>query len=404
MYEPSEKILESYADVLVNFALGNGQGIAPGDVVYLQVPEAAKPLFVALYKAITKADGHVISHYTPCVDETHNHKRDFYEHASDEQLDHFPEGYYRGIIDEADHMLKIIAETDKQALKGIDSKKLMKRGKAKRPFLDWRLEEEGKGNLSWTIAAYATQAAADEANLTLEEYWQEIIHACYLDMDDPIEQWKKTEEKIQAIIGKLNNLEIQTIHIESENIDLHVKIGDRRRWEGGGGSNIPSYEIFTSPDWRGTEGTIAFNQPLYRYGNLIKGIKLTFEEGKVVEASAEENEQVLRDMIATDGADKVGEFSLTDRRFSRIGKFMAETLFDENTGAEHGNTHIALGQSYKSCLDGDESELSDEDWGELGFNNSSVHTDIISTEPRVATATLKDGSEVVIYKNGEFCI
>ena len=122
----------------------------------------------------------------------------------------------------------------------------------------------------------------------------------------------------------------------------------------------------------------------------------------MVDASAEENEQVLKDMIATDGADKVGEFSLTDKRFSRIGKFMAETLFDENIGAEYGNTHVALGQAYKSCLDGDESELSEEDWADLGFNDSSVHTDIVSTEPRTATTTLVDGSEVVIYRDGEF--
>jgi len=402
MYQPSDKILESYADVLVNFALNNGKGIEPGDVVYLQVPEVAKPLFVALYKAITKADGNIISHYTPCLDETHNHRRDFYEHANDKQLNHFPEKYYRGLIDATDHMLMISADTDKRALKGIDSKKLMTRGQAMRPFLDWRLEEEGKGNLSWTIAAYGTQAAADEAGLSLEEYWNEIIHACYLDMDDSIAEWKKTDAKIQEIIGRLNEMPIEKIHVEADNIDLHIKIGERRRWEGGGGSNIPSYEIFTSPDWRGTEGTIAFNQPLYRYGNLIKGIKLTFKNGKVVDASAEENEQVLKDMIATDGADKVGEFSLTDKRFSRIGKFMAETLFDENTGAEHGNTHIALGQAYKSCLDGDESQLNEEEWEELGFNSSSAHTDIISTQPRTATATLKDGSKVVIYKDGEF--
>lgn len=402
MYQPDQKIIDKYADVLVNFALNNGKGIEPGDVVYLQVPEAAKPLLIALYKAITQADGHVISHYTPCTDETHNHKRDFYEHANEEQLSHFPEKYYRALVDEADHFLMIIADTDKQALKDVDPKKIMKRGQAMRPLLDWRLEEENKGNLSWTIAAYGTQAAANEANLSLETYWQEIIHACYLDMDDPIGQWRKTEAKIQDIIGKLNEMPIDTIHVEAEHIDLRIKIGEKRVWDGGGGSNIPSYEIYTSPDWRGTEGEIAFNQPLYRYGNIVRGIKLVFEDGKIVEATAEENEDVLKEMVATEGADKVGEFSLTDRRFSRIRKFMAETLFDENTGAEHGNTHIALGNAFQMCLDGDPEELEEDDWNNLGFNNSSVHTDIVSTEPRTATATLKDGTEKIIYKDGEF--
>ena len=312
------------------------------------------------------------------------------------------EKYYRGLVDQTDHMLAIIAETDKQALKGIDSSKMMKRGKAMKPFQDWRMEKENRGELSWTLAAYGTKAAATEAEMELEKYWQEIIKSCYLDADDPVAEWEGIYEKIDGIIEALNNLDIDTIHVEAEHIDLHIKIGEKRQWRGGGGSNIPSYEIFTSPDWRGTEGTITFTEPLYRYGNLIEGVKLTFENGKVVKVSAEENEEILKEMIATEGADKVGEFSLTDSRFSRIDKFMAETLFDENTGAEHGNTHIALGMAYKSCLDGDSSKLSEEEWQELGFNDSSVHTDIVSTEPRVATATLVDGTKQVIYKDGQF--
>jgi len=85
-------------------------------------------------------------------------------------------------------------------------------------------------------------------------------------------------------------------------------------------------------------GWIYFNQPLYRYGNVVKGVRLEFQEGRVVDASAEQNEDVIREMIATENADKVGEFSLTDSRFSRITRFMAETLYDENVGGPFGNT------------------------------------------------------------------
>lgn len=98
----------------------------------------------------------------------------------------------------------------------------------------------------------------------------------------------------------------------------------------------------------------------------------------------------------------VGEFSLTDRRLSRITKFMGETLFDENVGGEQGNTHIALGSAYKDSYTKDPSKVSKEQWEELGFNESSVHTDIVSTNKRKVTATLKDGSKKVIYENGEF--
>ena len=107
-------------------------------------------------------------------------------------------------------------------------------------------------------------------------------------------------------------------------------------------------------------------------------------------------------MIATKNADKIGEFSMTDRRFSRITKFMAETLFDENIGGPNGNSHIALGNSYHDCFAGDPTKITKVGFAKLGFNDSSVHTDIISTAPRTVTAYLRGGKEKVIYKNGEY--
>jgi aminopeptidase len=171
---------------------------------------------------------------------------------------------------------------------------------------------------------------------------------------------------------------------------------------GGSGRNIPSFEIFTSPDWRGTNGWIRFSEPLYRYGNLITGVELWFKDGKVIKSKAKQNEKVLKQMIATENADKIGEYSLTDKRFSRITKFMAETLFDENVGGKYGNTHLALGNAYHDCFDGDPGQMNEEDWEELGFNSSSVHTDIVSTTPRTVTAYMKDGSTQIIYKDGLF--
>jgi aminopeptidase len=107
-------------------------------------------------------------------------------------------------------------------------------------------------------------------------------------------------------------------------------------------------------------------------------------------------------MIATKNADKIGEFSLTDKRFSRISHPMAETLFDENMGGPHGNMHIALGMAYKDCYTGDPAALKTKDWNKLGYNNSSVHTDMVSTVDRTVTAILPDGSQKVIYQNGSF--
>src|SRR5690606_20953819 len=269
---PSPQILDNYADVLVNFALNGGQGIKPGEVVYLSAPEYAKPLYVSLAKAIIKAGGHYIGGYTPSVDEQFNLGRAFFELASDEQINFFPEKYFRGLLDQIDHQLMIIADTDKQDLKGIDPQKIMAKGKAMKPYMEWRDAKEAQGKFSWTLALYGTPASAKEAGMSLEEYWQQIIQACYLDTDNPVEEWKSTSKQVEQIRTWLNNLKIDTVHLEGDDVDLTIKIGEKRSWEGGSGRNIPSFEVFTSPDWRGTEGWIRFNQPLYRYGNLITGI------------------------------------------------------------------------------------------------------------------------------------
>ena len=124
----------------------------------------------------------------------------------------------------------------------------------------------------------------------------------------------------------------------------------------------------------------------------------------MVDATASDNESLLREMIAQKDADKAGEFSLTDRRLSRITKFMGETLYDENVGGPFGNTHIALGMAYKDAYTGDVANTTEEEWTRLGYNDSVVHTDMMSTTDRTVTATLQDGSEVVIYRSGEFMI
>jgi aminopeptidase len=401
-YTPPPEVLERYAAVLVDFALGSGDGVQPGEVVRVVAPESAKPLYVAVNRAVWRAGGHVIGGYQPDDDEHYNLARDFLESADEAQLGHFPAHYMRGLIDEMDHQVSILADADPHALDAVEPARIMRRGEAMRQLLDWRGEKENEGRFTWTLGLYGTAAMAAEANMSLQEYWEQIVHACYLDEEDPVARWREVGERLDDTRRLLNSLDIERVHVEGEDVDLWVSLGERRRWLGGRGRNIPSFEIFTSPDWRGTEGWIYCNQPLYRYGNLVKGIRLQFADGRVTEASAEQNERVLQEMIATPGADRIGEFSLTDRRNSRITRFMAHTLYDENVGGAHGNTHIAVGRSYQDAYDGDPADVSEDEWERLGFNQSSVHTDIVSTTDRRVTALLRDGSERVIYADGEF--
>jgi aminopeptidase len=244
---------------------------------------------------------------------------------------------------------------------------------------------------------------ASEAGLSLDEYWEQIIEACYLREDDPVAKWKMVQQEIENIKDKLDALAIETLHIKGNDVDLHILLGENRKWLSGGGKNIPSFEIFTSPDWRGTNGFINFNQPLYYSGKRISGVKLQFVDGVVVASSATENEDALKELISQENADKVGEFSLTDKRHSRITRFMATTLFDENMGGAFGNTHIALGNAYKDTFSGDLMAVTDEQWAAMGYNSCpKVHTDIISTSNRTVTATLPDKTSKVIYANGQF--
>jgi aminopeptidase len=401
-YVPPPEILERYASILIDFALGGGRGVQQGEVVRVVAPESAKPLYAALNRAVWRAGGHVIGSYQPDDDHVANLSRDFYELARAEQLEHFPAHYTRGLIDEIDHQVTVIAPSDPRALDGADPARIMRRGEAMRPLLDWRGEKENAGRFTWTLGLYGTSGMAGEAGMELEEYWEQIVHACFLDDEDPVARWREIGQRLDDTRQRLDALRIERLHIEGEDVDLWVSVGEQRRWLGGRGRNIPSFELFTSPDWRGTEGWIYCNQPLYRYGNLVEGIRLEFVDGRVTKASAESNEQILKEMIATEGADRVGEFSLTDRRFSRITRFMAQTLYDENVGGTFGNTHIAVGRSYQDAFDGDPALVSDEEWQRLGFNNSSVHTDIVSTTERVVTATLPGGEQRVIYRDGQF--
>lgn len=399
MYQPHSEILKKYADVLVKFALNSGKGIAKGEVVQCIVPDVAKPLLLALHQSILEADGHPVLRMIPT-----GTQKTFFDLASDDQLTFFPKKFFKARVDLIDHSIGIIAEHDLKELKGVDPKKIMLSSESSKVAREWMSDKEYAGKFTWTLALYGTRQMAKEAKLSLEDYWKEIINACFLDKPDPIAEWKKVTSEQERVKLALNSMEIVGLHMVGKNVNLHLTMGEKRQFVGGSGRNIPSFELFTSPDWRGTEGFIAFNQPLYRYGNLIENVRLVFKKGRIVEATAKKGEALLQEMIKRPNADKIGEYSLTDARFSRIHKFMANTLFDENIGGKFGNTHIAVGMSYKDAYAGDPMKVNKSGWKKMGFNDSGEHCDIISTEDRTVTATLVNGSSKIIYTNGQFTV
>lgn len=288
-------------------------------------------------------------------------------------------------------------------LSDVRPEKIGKAAVARKYLSDILDRREAAGEFGWTLCIYPTPELARHAGVDQDTYAGQIIRACALKKADPVSWWEDVHREARAIKRWLNGLKAVSYRIESDQMDLTVTPGLRRRWVGISGHNIPSFELFLSPDWRGTQGRYYADQPTYRSGNYVQGVRLQFKDGSVVKASAEQGEEFLRKQIAMDrGAGRLGEFSLTDRRFSKISMFMANTLYDENFGGDNGNCHVALGASYSDTYDGDASELTPEKKRELGFNDSALHWDLVNTGKKRVTARLASGRSVTVYEDGVF--
>jgi aminopeptidase len=329
-------------------------------------------------------------------------ERTFFDKANNKQLVFEPPGekeFYRHVHGN----IFLHAPESLTHLQGIDSSKIAKAALARKPLRDILQRQEEKGKFGWTLCSFPTPRLAKHAGLSLKQYTNQVIKACYLNRPDPVQAWDDIYENAKEIKKWLNSFRINCYHIESKHIDLKVAHGKKRRWVGISGHNIPSFELFISPDWRETEGLFFANQPSFRSGNFVKGVRLEFKRGSVVNVGAQAGRDFVLKQIAMDrGANKLGEFSLTDKRFSKIDRFMADTLFDENYGGRSGNCHIALGSSYSDTYAGNPAGLTKALKKKMGFNDSALHWDLINTEEKTVTAFLTSGRKIVIYEKGKF--
>ena len=326
----------------------------------------------------------------------------FFERANNKQLTFNPPGE-KELFEELNGSIYLHAPESITHLRHIDPARIGKAAIARKPLRDilWRREE--RGLFGWTLCMVPTRELAKHAGLSPRQYTNQVIKACYLDTSNPVGKWKQIYRKAFSIKNWVNSMDVEYFHIQSDNIDLKITPGKKRRWIGISGHNIPSFEIFTSPDWRGTEGLYYANLPSYKDGNYVKGVRLVFKKGSVSAIDAKKGKYFVEKQLSTDrGAKRVGEFSLTDKRFSKINKFMANTLYDENYGGDHGNCHLAVGLSYTDTFDGDPSKLTKDMKIRLGFNDSAIHWDLVNTEDKTVTAYLKSGEKKEIYKGGIF--
>lgn len=391
--------LEKYADVLI-WALETARTkpFRQYDIINLRFELPALPLTEVLYGKLVQKKWNVIARglSTPVME------KDFYNYSDSRQrkfIGQWEEKFFNSL----NGNIFLSAPASLTHLKDVDPKRINEIAVSRKKLRKILERREEQGLYGWTLCTYPAEEPARRAGLSVEDYVKQIIKACFLNEKDPVIRWKDIFKKSIEIKKWLNALPIETINLQSKSCDLTIKPGERRRFIGISGHNIPSFEIFTSPDWRGTKGTYYANLPSYRSGNYVEGIKLEFKNGNVVSAKARKGEKFLTEMIAMDaGAKRLGEFSLTDRRFSKIDKFMADTLFDENFGGAHGNSHIALGASYSDTYSGNPASLTAQLKKSLGFNDSALHWDVVNTEDKVVTARLKNGKSMVIYEKGMF--
>lgn len=393
--------LEKYTDVLIwGLTTARTQTFKKGDIILLRYELPAISLAESVYARLIKMGFNVI----PRAGITPPMEKGFYSLSNDEQLTFKVPGNEE-LYKSLNGSIYIIAPSSLTHLSGIDPKRIGMVAVAQKYLRDILDKREEMGLFGWTLCMYPTEELAKHAGLSLEDYTKQIIKAAFLNNRDPVGKWIDVYTEVSSIKKGLNSMDVSEYHVESANTDLIITPGEMRKWIGISGHNIPSFEIFLSPDWRGTRGVYYADQPSYRNGNLVKGLKLEFKDGRAVKIEADEGSKFARKQLAMDeGASQVGEFSLTDKRFSKIDKFMANTLFDENFGGKNGNCHIALGASYSDTYSGDPAELTKEKKEALGFNDSALHWDLVNTEKKRVTAKLKSGKSITIYENGVFII
>jgi aminopeptidase len=391
--------LEKYADVLIwGLNTARRKPFKPYDTILVRFDLAALPLAEIIHKKLIKQKRNVLFRLlsTPTVE------KNFYGFSDSIQRKFINAGE-KELYSALNGNIYLSAPASLTHLKEIDPKKINETMISRKPFREIMDKREEQGAFGWTLCTLTTKALAEKAKMTEKEYTAQVCKACFLNEKDPVKKWQQIFKDSQEIKKWLNALPIKTIRVQSKKMDLQITLGEKRKFIGVSGHNIPSFEIFVSPDWRGTEGVYFANQPSYRSGNYVENVRLVFKKGRAIEITAGQGQEFVRKTLATDhAACQIGEFSLTDKRFSKIDRFMADTLFDENFGGTYGNCHIAVGSSYSDTYAGNPKNLTKTIKKQLGFNDSALHWDLVNTEDKTVTARLKNGQSLVIYEKGIF--
>jgi aminopeptidase len=266
--------------------------------------------------------------------------------------------------------------------------------------------------LRWTALAAPNPGWAEQVfgEPDVDRLWDVVGTAMRLDEDDPVTQWRDRAATLAARAGALDRLDLTSVRYHGDGTDLTVGLIPGCRWTGGGlvdpdglayMPNLPTEEVFTSPDRRLADGVIRLTRPALIGGVLVEGLRAVFEGGRIVDVTADSGADAARAQLDVDrGARSLGEVSLVDRdaRVARAGIVFHNVLFDENTGC-----HVAWGQSFPFSVDGGLG-MSQEQRSELGLNTSAVHTDVVIGGDGLTVTGTGPGGTVEIIKDDEWVL
>ena len=361
-------------DGLAKILVGYSTKVKEGEVVAIDGETAAAPLLLAVYEEVLKAGAHAILNVA-----LEGQIAAYFKHASDDQLE-WISPFAEWMVDNADVRIAIGASTNTRELSGVAPERQTLRQSATGELMKRAMKRSADGDFRWCYTLYPTSAYASEAEMSLADYEDFYYGACLATDGDPLGAWKRASEETTRLAEWIEGHE--EVRVTAPGTDITLGVAGRHFIPCVGDHNMPDGEFFTGPVEDSVEGEVSFHLPAVIGGREVAGVKLRFEAGKVVDASAERGEEYLLKLLDTDeGARRLGELGIGTNY--GIDRGTREVLLDEKLG---GTVHMAVGASYPESG---------------GTNESAVHTDLVC-DLRLGGKLEVDG--VVMQENGRFIV
>jgi len=368
--------IKNLAKVLVEYSLA----VRPGDHVAIIGSPLAEPLIKEVFRNTLHAGGHPYPFMgLELLRGMDGFDEILFKEGNDDQIQHVSK-IDTMIFTEFECMISIRSQGNTHALSGVDPSRQVMRRKARSSIVDSYFTRSAANEFRWCGTLFPTNAYAQDADMSLTEFEDYVYRTTYADTDDPVRKWKEVHEQQQVWVDWLEGK--KQVEVKGANVDMSLSIEGRTFINSDGQRNMPSGELFTGPVEESVNGWVNFTFPAVYEGREVEGVRLEFEEGRVVKASAEKNEAFLLEMLDSDpGARYLGEWAIGTNKM--INRFIKNILFDEKIG---GTFHLALGRGYP----------------ETGSKNvSSIHWDMI--------CDMREGGEIIVdgelfYKSGDILI